>query len=114
MSTYTITARRTIEALNIDDAIAQFKVDPFGPDAPSKVELVKEPAPQTLGQKIVTTTTALAKDAAVQTGMIEKNPICPDHHVPMQKKPSKFGNGKFYFSCPVKLDDGTYCRAKPQ
>ena len=58
-------------------------------------------AAQTMAQKVVATTTALVKDAAVQAGIAEKTPICPDHQVAMQKRPSKFGQGKFYWSCPA-------------
>jgi len=69
--------------------------------------------PKTMAQKVVATTTAQAKDAPAQTGMTEKTPNCPDHQVAMQKRESKYPNGKPYWSCPEKVD-GKYCRAKPQ
>lgn len=68
--------------------------------------------PKTMAQKVVATTAALVKDAAVQAGIAEKTPICPDHQAAMQKRPSKFPNGKPYWTCPVKLDDGKFCKAK--
>ena len=75
--------------------------------------LVTPEQPKTMAQKVVATTTALVKDAAAQVGIAEKTAICPDHQVAMQKKPSKFGKGKFYFACPERLADGSYCKAKP-
>lgn len=70
--------------------------------------------PKTMAQKMVGTATALVKEAAAQVGVTEKTRFCSVHQVAMQKKPSKFGKDKFYFSCPEKNDDGSYCKAKPQ
>jgi hypothetical protein len=37
-------------------------------------------------------------------------PYCQDHHQPMILKLGKYGR---FYSCPVKLADGTYCRYRP-
>ena len=91
-----------------------FEFDRFEMTVAEATATEKVEQPKTLAQKVVSTTAGLVKDAAVQAGIAEKTPFCPDHQVAMQKKASKFGEGKFFWSCPVKLDDGKYCRAKPQ
>ena len=107
-----------IEAETVDTALRAWREHPFLDVAEMTVgELAaidRREHPKTFCQKLTATTGALVKEAAVQVGVTEKTPVCPDHQKAMQKKPSKFGEGKFYWSCPVKLDDGKYCRAKPQ
>src|SRR4051794_35154284 len=60
--------------------------------------LEKLEQPKTMAQKVVGTATALMKDAAVQAGIAEKTQFCPVHQVAMQKRSSKFGKGRFYWS----------------
>jgi hypothetical protein len=107
-----------IDAETVDAALRAWREHPFMDVSEMTIgELVaidRKEHPKTLADKVVATTTAMVKDAAVQAGVIEKTPNCPDHQVAMQKRESKYPNGKPYWSCPVKLDDGKYCRAKPK
>lgn len=117
MPRFKITSVSVVEAETAHKAMGDWREYPV--DDVTEVTIVEMAAldkpeqPKTMAQKAVAATTALAKDAAAQAGVIEKTRICPDHQVAMQKKASKFGAGKFYFACPVKLDDGKYCKAKP-
>lgn len=38
-------------------------------------------------------------------------PICPIHHNPMKLRTGKFGD---FWSCGMKMDDGSWCKYKPQ
>src|SRR4051794_39208584 len=114
---FRLTTVHVIDAETVDAALRAWREHPFLDVSEMTVgELAaidRREHPKTIADKVVATTKALVKDAAVQAGIAEKTPICPDHQVAMQKRPSKFPGGKPYWSCPVKLDDGKYCRAKP-
>lgn len=118
MPRFKITSVSVIDDETPMDAMGLWRENPF--DYVTEVTMVElgrldtSEQPKTMAQKVVAATTALAKDAAVQVGVMEKTPFCPDHQVAMQKRESKYPNGKPYWSCPVKLDDGKYCRAKPK
>src|SRR5688572_14962364 len=100
MPRFKITSVSVIEAETAHEAMGDWREYPV--DDVTEVTIIEMAAqatpeqPKTFAQKVVATTTALAKDAAVQAGIAEKTPMCPDHQVAMQKKPSKFGQGKFY------------------
>ena len=117
MPLFKITNTYLIDTESIHEAIHIWRQSPL--DVLTEVNVLevgtleKPEQPKTMAQKVVATTTALVKDAAAQVGIAEKTPICPDHQVAMQKKPSRFGKGKFYFVCPERLADGSYCKAKP-
>ena len=107
-----------IDAETVDAALRAWREHPFLDVAEMTIgelaALDRKEHPKTMTEKVVAATTALAKEAAAQVGVMEKTPFCPDHQVAMQKRESKYPNGKPYWSCPIKLDDGKYCRAKPQ
>src|SRR3954447_23010773 len=111
MPRFKITSVCAIVADTAHEAIGdwqQYPLDNVIEMTVAEVSAMEKPEqPKTMAQKVVATTTALVKEAAVQAGVVEKTPICPDHQVPMQKKPSKFGNGKFYWSCPQRNADGS-------
>ena len=107
MPKFTITVERTVTAENQPDAISRFLERPFGFGATMSIVEVHEPepVPKTLAQKTVAT--------AAQPDVAEQTPICRDHRVAMQQKPSKFGKGQFYWRCPAKNADGSYCKYRP-
>ena len=117
MPRFKITNTYSVDAESIHQAIHVWRESPL--DVLTEVNILEVDAldkpepPKTLAQKMAAETAALVKDAAAQAGLVEKTRICSDHQVPMQKRSSKFGKGKFYFACPEKLADGSYCRAKP-
>src|SRR5690349_17974993 len=99
MPQFKITQMFVVDAESISEAIHIWRSVPY--DIVTEVNIATITAskksedserPKTMAQKVVATTTALVKDAAVQAGIAEKTQICADHRVPMQKKPSKFGN----------------------
>lgn len=115
MSKFTITVERTVTAENQADAISRFLERPFGYGATTNIVEVEEPepAPKTLTQKAVDTVAAVVKDAAAQAGIVEQPPNCRDHGVTMEKKPSRFRKGEFYWSCSQRTADGGSCKYRP-
>jgi len=100
MKKFTITVERTVTAENQADAISRFLDRPFGFGATTNIVEVAEPEPA-------------ASAAAVSEGA-DQAPSCRDHKVAMQQKPSKYRSGEFYWSCPAKNADGSYCRYRPK
>ena len=117
MPRFKITNTYLIDTESIHEAIHIWRQSPL--DVLTEVNVLEVDAlekpepPKTMAQKVVATTAALVKDAAVQVGIAEKTRFCSDHRVEMQKRPSKFRAGQVYFACPERLADGSYCKAKP-
>jgi hypothetical protein len=104
MPKYRITVDRTVEADNRLDALSQFTARPFALDATAQiVELYDADSDiDAVARAAVETAGAVKTSTAAPARIEDEAPLCPDHQMAMQQKPSKFHKGEFFWSCPAK------------